>query len=611
MVSVKTNCFRRLIVYSVFVVYLATVIDGDKNKTYAFEDLNGNDSLDKCMTKIIKEDFACDAFITLVYSKSDVNKLIEAINNDKCYTVNVRSFVSRDWLIRNEIYIIITEDFTELTEGLDQLKDELFWNPRAHFIISINDVTDSEMQTLFQHFLILKMHKVVLLHNKNKETYVHTYHPFHDGNCGELLEDIENLGSCSQLNLSGYFPQNVATGLKNCKFKAIKFYANSLNETTKMPILEQFIVDTFATSFNYSIEYKVVKAEINFGVVFPNRTITGLLGQLQRNVADIAIGSTVIIKNRADVFDFICGFKIASFKLYTSGLGKEMWKKVYKEFDSETWLIILLFYIFMVVVCIMLLKISPKITYSSTYLIVNLWGFFLGNGTEPYPKSGRLKSVTAFWIWFTFFISSFYNSDMYGLITGHVQRKQQIDPEKLSTIPYRPCISTVIATFFVFAYNEKLPKSVNIPECRSIDGAFKAVANGFDLYTVQLKESYLERERHFVDNEGNRKLDAWDFSSDIVLGFYLNKGFPVKDELHMHAQRMYETGLVDNYQKNLNPSAGQVDRRKKNVAKPFILADFRVHFGVLFLGTILSILTFVVEILYNRKRIKDFHQATD
>ncbi|XP_028157308.1 uncharacterized protein LOC114350639 [Ostrinia furnacalis] len=525
--------------------------------------------------------------------------------------MNVRSFDNKNWFIRNAIYVIITEDFTELTEGLIELKNEMSWNPRAQFLISTKNVCDTEIQVLFEQFLTMKIYEVVFINYKNMEANVHTYRPFHDGNCGEYIEEIENLGSCSENNARGYFPKNITEGLKNCKFRALKYKYNSsftYAHHDKLPIVEQFIIDTFAEFTNYTIQYKIVIAntQINYGIVLPHGNVTGLLGELYNNVADIAVGSTVIIKNRADVFDYVCGFKVATFKLFTSALGKEIWKTVYTEFDTKTWLLILLFYVIIVVACIMLLNMHPKIPYSHTYLIVKLWGFFyLGNGAEPYSKTRRLRSVTAFWIWFTFFISSFYNSDMYGLITGHVQRKRHIEPEQLASIPYQPCISTVISTFFIFAYNEKLPESLDIPACRTIDGAFDRVANAYDLYTVQLKESYVERQKDFIDKEGNRKLDIWDFYSDIVLGFYVTKGFPVRDKLQSYAQRMYETGLVENYLRILNPLRGVVDHRKKRLATPFVLDDFIVHFAVLFVGSILSTITFVAEIIYYRKQMNN------
>lgn len=610
MTSMLTHVFKILLA-CLFLTILPCSTLSDNNTILNRISTNEN-NFNECISQIMKQNIPCNTFGSIINSETEISSLIESLNKYECYSVIIRNFNNLEWNIWYEFYIIIENGVAELISGLLELKKDILWNPGAKFIVTVKNCNDSLIQEVFQQFLKHKMYNILFLNHVNSDTLIHTYDTFRDDNCGDHIDKIEYIGSCSETNISKQFPVNDFSYSRNCRLKAVMFeekprYHSINNSKNIMPIVEQYVLDSFAYYSNFTIDYEVIKAEKDFGIVTPNGTATGLLRSIQHNLADIAVGSTVVIRNRATLFDFIYGFNFASFQLYTSALGTEMWKKVYKEFDVNTYIIILVFYCLIVVVCICFLKKSPEIPHSRIYLIIKMWGFFyLGNGTEPYSKTRRLRSVTICWIWFTFFISSFYNSDMYSLITGNVQRVRQIEPNKLSSLPYKPCIPKVIHTFFHYAYSEDLPESYDTVACHSIDGALDTTANGYDLYTVQMKPSYTDREVDFIDANGNRKLDSWNYGSDILLGFYVAKGLPYKNKLQMHAQKMYETGLVTYYKQIVNPPKGAVDRRKKNTSKPFVLGDFRVHFAVLFVGSVISTLTFLIEVFYCRNKVVVF-----
>ncbi|CAH0748037.1 unnamed protein product [Diatraea saccharalis] len=543
-----------------------------------------------CILGILEQHFPCNTYITLVTDDEDDKNLIGNINERKCFSVIVRTYHKKGWFIYNNVYLIMTTNIDNLKASMLQLKSETFWNPKARFIFTTQNCSDTEINNIFHLFLTYKIYDVIFLVQAKRATYVYTYFPFEDGRCGDNTAPVK-IGNCKDaVNNTVYFQTKGIKHFRKCKFRVIKFADQNI-----LPILEQYILDDFAIKANFTLTYEKLETEKNFGVVLPNGTTTGLLGYLDRNEADIAMGSAVLFKNRADLYDFISGFHFASFNLYSSAVGDERWKTVYMAFDVETWLLIIFFYFIMISMCIVLLNLSPKISYNHSYIFLHLYGYFLGNGTVLFFKTKRLRTIMISWIWFTFLTSSFYNSDMYSLVTDHMTYKRQISHDKLNTVPYKPCISYVISTFFFFAYNEVMPENIDNPLCNTEDGSFNVVASGTNLYTVQLKSFYTSKEKEFLNIYGKRMLDSWDFTGDILFCFYIYKGFVLKDQLQMHALRMFDAGITTVYNNWLNPEQA-IDNRKNKSFKQFVMKDLQIHFGVLFVGSMISTFVFLYEI---------------
>lgn len=564
----------------------------------------------QCVLRILNNYFDCNDSITLVFSNSNSDKLIKAINNYDCYTIRVRSFKFQDWLVRTNGYIIIVEDVNGLPNDMNELTRDTLWNPRARFIFLFYNVEHTDLKKSFELFSKLNIYEVILLNQMyNKDIELHTYFPFHDNECGKSFDKIVNLGICGLTsNETELFSNNSERiSLQNCSITVManEDVPNIILDTSNFTVLgkyvsglEQYLLDTIAAIEKITIDYRYSTADVMFGVVLPNRTTTGILNTLQNGDVTMAVGGFVLIKNRIEIFDFIWGYNYAKFILLTPTNDENVWKKVYREFGLQTWLLIILAYFCMSIFTF----VSKGMWLSKRFdcLIINmkLWAYFYGQTDRRLLQETKPKAIVILWALFTFFIFSFYNTAYYSLITGHVKEQRIIETDEINSIPYKPCVSDPIRIFYKYAYNFKLPEGSNNPDCRYTESAMNTVASRKDSYAIEMDYSYKLREFKYVDEDGNDMMDTWSFSQDSVMSVYITRGFPLKEKFQRYALYIYESGLLQRhssiiYSRKLN----SMQRYSKQKFKRIHVSDFRIHYAILMIGNGISFLCFVIEVL--------------
>ncbi|KAL0893676.1 hypothetical protein ABMA27_013834 [Loxostege sticticalis] len=541
--------------------------------------------------------------ISIVYSDADVNYLIEGINNLESYSIIVRSFYNRNWLIDTDSYIMLTENVEELAAGMSQITLETFWDPRSKIVVHVNNLTKEEINKVFDIFLNHRTYNVILVTNSYNDADIYTYDPFENGYCGKQFNDAKLVTSCKSYKIiDQYFPKQNENRFRNCSAKVLvgQDIPNIIikPETNQhVDGVEHYLLQNIAKVEGVTLEFKI--SDIGFGVVLPNHTCTGLLAFLQNNEADIAASGFILIKNRADVFDFVYGYSFATLNVFTPALNTPVWEKLYKEFDYDIWILVFVYFVIITVISTVVLNLAPKLYDQHSGLLLQLWGFFyIGNSSVNLLKVKRLRLVLTCWIWFTFFISNFYTTALYSLVTAQVRQSQEdIKPENLQSLkPLKPCISSSIRTYFLFAFHYEFPENVPLAECDDVEKSLDAVANKKDLYAIEMTYSYELREDRYFDNDGNRELDAWKFSSDNTFTLYLSKGFPLTKKFQKLSQRMFESGLIEYYKNFIIYHTQSAFEEKANSFKKIKLAHFKNHYIVLIIGYVASSICLFLEI---------------
>ncbi|KPJ07889.1 hypothetical protein RR48_12731 [Papilio machaon] len=535
------------------------------------------------------------------------------INLNNSYTVRLRNYTSENSLLGTTVYVIIAQDIEELSNGLKEQTRDILWNPRVTFIVHIRKIAAGHLKKVFNIFMYHKIYEVILLNFVNsKNTEILTYFPFDKNNCGDTFDEIVNIGLCRDIkDISKLFLKNVEYSLRNCVIKVAAkedipmVILKSSNYTVFGEYvlgLEQYMLETITAVEGFTINYEYYDADTMYGVVLPNRSTSGLLSRLQDGKISLAAGGFVLIQNRVEVFDYIWGYNYADLILLTPSTKQDVWKKVYREFGLKIWLLIILAYAFMV--CFTATSRILTSTEKPEFLMlsIKLCAYFYGHSDNRLFKNTKPKSVIVVWALFTFFINSFYNTAYYSLVTGHVKEERTFDYDDINTLPYDPCVSDDMRTFFQYAYNITLPKGIDNPDCRFTESAMNTVASRKDVYAIEMDYSYKLREFMYIDNDGNHLIDTWDFYYDSVVTIYATRGFPYKDKFQKYALYMYEAGLMQRqlrliYIKNLN-SMKHLKHKYKKVG----LADFRIHFVVLAYGITISLFCFLCERLKPRCR---------
>ncbi|KOB75250.1 Uncharacterized protein OBRU01_07941 [Operophtera brumata] len=559
-----------------------------------------------CIKSVVRKYFPCGALMTLVDSKED-GELIKSLNSENdCYSFIVRSYDDLDWYIPTPVYIIRAEDVTEFTTGILTITNDLFWNSRGRFIIELETLAAEDVETVFHILMKHKAYDVVLIRKSNNHIAIDTYYPFKDNNCGKKSE-VATIGDCKDIAHLILFKTDEIS-LRNCTIKVAAtqdipnfiFENRDYNEDGKSLIgLEQFVLEAIAAKEGIKLEYIIKNQEFGFGIVLQNYTATGLLAMLQNHDADIAAGGFILIRNRVLLFDFIWGYNYAAFKVFTPAVGEEIWKDVYREFSSQTWILIVIAYCLVAVISTIRGKLILRKSQNQMCVALKLWGYLYLNTSSRLSKEKRFRIIMVFWLWFTFFVCNFYNTELYSLLTGRNQIKRQISSDRLRELPYDPCISLSSRTFFLFALNQNLPEGRDIPECKFTDTALDFVATQKNVYAIEMEYIYTLNEYKYTDGDGNPMLDTWSFSINNVIAMYLARGFPLKHKFQWYALRMYESGLLEEQLNKINRIKNRNPQPLHKVHfEPMWLSDLRIHFCILLLGSVLSMVCFAVEVLW-------------
>nr|AMM70641.1 ionotropic receptor 60a2c [Heliconius melpomene rosina] len=569
-------------------------------------DTHQNSAID-CIVSTSYKHIPCGTMFTLVYSSyfiDDVNKLL---SNKNCYTFLSRSFEIRKWRTWTDVYIFFTKNYHEVYTSFTTLSKDVVWNPRAHFFIIINDLHEAEYSEVFNILMNLNIFNVLLITKSEKGIFsAYIYHALEGGNCGRSLNKIEKINDCRNSYSVKINYTHLDHKFRNCviSIAASEDMLNVIFESKKVNKrprkvergIEQYILDNIAEQENLTLQYINADSKHEYGVILSNSTITGLLGYLHNNTASIVIGGFLLMRNRISLFEYIWGYATGNICIFTPALGEENWKKVYQEFDVGTWLLICFSYLFVTVVITMSRRLLMGHE-DKGRVILKIWGYLYGQTDIELMKFKKMKKIIIFWIWFTFFMTSFYNSALYSLLSRNVEVKSKIDTKSLSTLPWEPCISNAMRTFYKFTFNETLPGNTKA-NCNLTDDALDTVANNNKFYALEMDYSY-----HISYNKnGNPKLKSWQLPSDLMLAMYTTRGFPLQHKFQKYATFHLESGLLQRQRATISPKYVTPNHRRRNTFKIFHLSDFRIHYAILIFGYTISFVCFIIEINHNYLR---------
>lgn len=590
---------------TIFLLLNISATLANKNWKSLFIDIdNSNDTaLARCTLNIMRKNFVCGSVLNVVYSSSDIDTLVATINRDKCYTIVVRSFQERDWFIENGHYILIAKNITDFTIGMSHLRLDLFWNPRARFIIHIPDIDRRELFTILIQY---KIYDVVFIKNEDKTALLYTYFPFANGNCGRNFDDVVKIGDCGDdTDVAKSFPNKFLNGLRNCTVSVtmtedvpnVIYKSHNITfEGKPLDGVEQLILNTVASLKGFSLNYQYLNKDQKLGVVLSNGTAIGVLGYLQRGETDIVGGGFVMIKNRITHFDYFWGWFYGNFYMFTATSPNNEWKLFYQEFGTETWLLILFFYCLVALVYATFYKLTSKPKPDHVSLMLELWGYFYSNASQNLPKEKKLRLILTCWILFTFFINNFYNTAFYSLITEQSNTKRTVQFDHLENLPFKPCINNAVRTFFNVTMNKTWPEN-QYSSCWYTLYALDTVAANKDLFAIDVAYPYTTNEFRYMDDEGNRKLELWAFPNTFTVNtMYLSRGFPLRDTFQKYTGYMYEAGLIKHRLNLIKLQTQKAVYEKGRKHKNLSVGSFSIPFFLLFIGSCFSFISFLLEV---------------
>lgn len=296
-----------------------------------------------CVLKIIENFFPEGSIVCVISSglKNAVNKnssitteqiILQQLMYQSRWTIMMKigsdSVAPRDANAIEKVhnYIMFVKTIEDLQYILKTLKRTSSWNPHAQFLMYVeNGIETVDRDPLMSRFLELCwkywiINLTILL--PDVDLFIHrilTYFPFDEGNCGAQKIKYVELGICDASLLipedNHYFPHKVPNNLNHCPVKIVTvFWPPFVIQPKERKFGEEYltmtegieieIMDTIAKKANFTPKYKSFDVPENWGVIYSNKTGSGMMGMLLDNEVDIAIGTlTPTIENHKN-FDF-------------------------------------------------------------------------------------------------------------------------------------------------------------------------------------------------------------------------------------------------------------------------------------------------------------------
>ncbi|XP_026753088.2 uncharacterized protein LOC113513293 [Galleria mellonella] len=552
-----------------------------------------------CVSDITRKYFSKGDEITYFDVNSDDDTVFQAINNIIHASFISRTLTKRLKTIPNEGYIIFAGHAQELVNKFVYFTREPQWNPYARFLIIIKSL-DAELEDIFNVFLKFHVINVVVI-NGTSDCDLYTYNPFEDYGCGKRFTKIIHYGKCRKPAVDDIFPNKLITGFRNCTIiiSAPHWPPYSIDPSrnvTPSTGIEQYMFQIISELEHFDVEYIYSDDAENFTTVNEDMSAVGPLALLQYNKADVILGGMILIKSRADAFDYIWAHLAYIDDLrfmVKSATDVAIWKNVYLEFQPTVWMLLTLTFVVYSIIFFVLFSVKDK-----NSIMLKMWDSFFQHGHEV---RGRfpIKCFFIAWIWFAFLINSYYQSSLVSL-SNHPAKDYQISNEdELRYFNMKACISPAIETFQLA---EGMKPYMNmIDECDSLMQSMKSVSQDDDIFTITLNSLYLYHKHEFYNQWGASSVYCFSIPlSKIIYGIYMYKGFPIHERLHSVSLRLRENGLLDKSVYDIYYERMIKHHFHQKPLQLFLLIPWYLYI----FGMCLSVAVFILEFVVVKKFIR-------
>ncbi|XP_055941835.1 probable glutamate receptor [Argiope bruennichi] len=357
-------------------------------------------------------------------------------------------------------------------------------------------------------------------------------------------------------------------------------------------------------------QFKLVMAEDQaWGQLLPDGNWTGMIGKIQKDLADIAIHFMTVTEKRLSVVDYSPTYATESL---TFALGKQGFRPkslaFFKTFDSTIWISTFLILILMPLTFTVLLRVKGGY---ARFLFI-LAKYILQQSVNHKQDRFEYRILLTSWIFFTTILSFSYSAVFLSLLTlpgemKGIQNFQELS-EAVAKKGYKCYIPRGSSSIDFLLYSEK-------DYLRELGQ--NIVRNGWYISPVPLpintqmnKHSAMIGGRAWLDvAAGPEEWKHYYISDDYLLSFQMavamKKGFCHKRKLINVIQGINNGGLYEKIRDRENfklwISAPERRRIVPRQIGSLSLSDLSGAFFLLSFGLVLSTICFLVELLLKRK----------
>jgi uncharacterized membrane protein YsdA (DUF1294 family) len=344
-----------------------------------------------------------------------------------------------------------------------------------------------------------------------------------------------------------------------------------------------------------------------WGTRLENGTLTGIVGDVFYGRSDIALSSMPKgFDKLEEILESTISYIDSALVWYVQCAGPhENWTSVIRMFSVSLWIMVITVYVFVCLVTVKVAGYSTKLRLKESRLYSNaieVFGFIVGYTVAELPQTTAVRFIISLWLWYSCAFNIIFQTHYTSFL---------VDPGKLKQIK---SVDELLESELKVSYVHELDylyrdsndaKDQRILQRRTycddvvicldqtaIKGDSATIANNLDI-------NYRTRNAHLLC-----RLDDDIFRFNIAM--FMAKGSILLDRVDSIILRLIESGLLHKWMKEHKAHVGRGELRRGVNNKEddgyfvFAVSHLSVAFGCLIFGYILSIFSFIFELIHHR-----------
>jgi ionotropic kainate glutamate receptor 3/ionotropic kainate glutamate receptor 5 len=537
----------------------------------------------------------------------------------------------------------VRQQITRLKAGRD-------WNPRARFLVLLMSTESGkkvQVEHIFSELWKCRIVNVVILTRavdiglREGDDLVellpvfdvYTWFPYQTPNkCNERFKAVlidrwvlnKSNNSHFLYNVSLY-PQKVPKDFHGCPLRVSGFEfppvimgmkQNDEGNTVYEQGTEVRLLEEIAKRSNMSIAYRPPPPENEFwGDELGNGSWTGLTGEVARGYSDIALDNFWYKCHITNDLECLIPHVIDTVRWFVPcAKPYPLWTSITRVFKAYLWLGLLVAYIisslFMWLVVTIRNAFPSPYTRNEAYTHVvrcflNFWALILAYCAPNSPPQ-ELSTRCAFlmWVLYCWALNTVYQTFLTSfLVDSGLQTQISSEEEILRSGIMYGVHRTIVAHLPHLAsktYSRRVD-CITFKECQDRT-AFKG---DFAFLFSALNMEYVIAER-YTDGNGKPLICILDeVVTSQIISLPVTKGLPMLDEFNGIIQHVIEAGLLEQWLRDIKYTATLMSARDFGpVSREYTkltLDNLQSPFYFLFFGHALSVITFLIELIFRRK----------
>ncbi|PSN45721.1 Ionotropic receptor 206 [Blattella germanica] len=549
----------------------------------------------------------------------------------------------RHFRIRNDNYIILSsysaeqDVINDIKKQIKAINQKAGWNPRAKFVILLNQHQNHNADLASKLFAELSNFKIVNCiilmpqRNENLALEVYSWFPFSPpGRCADVFDAFlvdrwySNNATGTFIYNASLFPNKIPKDFNGCPLRISTFeyipFVGKMKYIDNSSVvyeggLEINLMILCSELTNMTIVYRLPPTNGKWGVYMGNGTWTGITGEITSHISDVAFSGWWYRCHLIDEIECITPHLIDAVRWFVPcPKPYPRWMSTTRVFKTSIWLGFLSAYIVVALAMWKIVKWSNSISsrpieneaYTSLVkCFLNFWAIILEESASNNPPHVvPIRAVFLMWVLYCWAVNTVYQTFLTSFLIDPGLQPHIASEDELLTSGMDFLIPDTIMSIIPGLYSKRYwgrKVCEDVPECED-RLAFKSdIALLFSKYNVE----YLAAAK-YMDSDGKSLVCKFDevYSNQLIIA-PVPKGSFILERFNDLFLRVLQSGVMDKWWKDIRYTgtlalASTLNEVNSEYIK-LTLEHLQSAFYLLFLGCIFSIIVFVSEVLCRRR----------